>query len=847
MKFLRQGTVFSVFLMSVFGVFLTACGGGGGGIYTPGSLPRANFEAAMDGSIQEKTLNGITLKAESGTLAGGSEIVVYESDLNEGGAVKFLSVASKLYSLSVKTKNKANILSSVNPIALTVKNNMTDADELYLGSRKANSGENWVYTLIALSGGGSSIRASTGLPAVGDRVKLNIFKFDREYVLLGRKFEAGSLPEDGVIESVRVQSEPAAVQLDENRTAYKENINIKFRVKGRKMDSFIGGSNDSFSARIFYQNDKSGHIESLVSGGSSKYTDSNNLEGSGKGYLHTVEVSDLSDVQKISDDEIVITLTLNLENKKLSDFPKDFFAEIFTTAKPETLPFSCQSSVELEVEDSIKAKLIAPEDIEHAPANLDIKISFTSAVSEPELGFAKYISFKNALGVDVANCVYSLNSSKTILTIQHDELDFNTNYILGIKPGIKGPNMELSPATFSFKTEDEFAGGDGTEASPYLIATANQLNNVRNHLSSHFKQLRDISLREYPNWMPIGSKTDMFKGSYDGNGNKITDLCIEREYYTYVGLFSCMDEDSLVKNLGIEISSEKILGNHYSGSIVGYLEGGAKIINCYSIGDIKGLKCTGGIAGFIIGEVKNCHFEGNVVGCEHVGGVVGYARDSNIDNCYHVGNIEGAEELGGIVGCGYETKISKCHFLGNIEGTEDEVGGVVGHLSGGSIDSCYSYANIKCLTRGGGIIGIAGRNVEMTSCYFVGDIEGNEYIGGLIAKSYARLKLSDCYAGCGALTASEEGGKVSRIASIDEASIGTISNCYALDSMLVNGAVVTSGQGADNTVGANVSDSQLKTKSWWVNILNAGENSTWSNENIWDYTNIADNKFPKLK
>jgi hypothetical protein len=43
-------------------------------------------------------------------------------------------------------------------------------------------------------------------------------------------------------------------------------------------------------------------------------------------------------------------------------------------------------------------------------------------------------------------------------------------------------------------TEGDFAGGSGTESDPYLVATAIQLDNVRNHLDAHSRQTADINL-----------------------------------------------------------------------------------------------------------------------------------------------------------------------------------------------------------------------------------------------------------------------------------------------------------------------------------------------------------------
>ena len=46
--------------------------------------------------------------------------------------------------------------------------------------------------------------------------------------------------------------------------------------------------------------------------------------------------------------------------------------------------------------------------------------------------------------------------------------------------------------TANAQMTEEFAGGSGTEADPYLIETKEQLNNVRNNLGAHFKLVADI-------------------------------------------------------------------------------------------------------------------------------------------------------------------------------------------------------------------------------------------------------------------------------------------------------------------------------------------------------------------
>ena len=73
-----------------------------------------------------------------------------------------------------------------------------------------------------------------------------------------------------------------------------------------------------------------------------------------------------------------------------------------------------------------------------------------------------------------------------------------------------------------------FAGGSGTELDPYKVATAAQLNEIRNYLHCHFVQTADIDLIDYAagnGWLPIGPT---FHGSFDGAGHTISGLVIDR-------------------------------------------------------------------------------------------------------------------------------------------------------------------------------------------------------------------------------------------------------------------------------------------------------------------------------
>lgn len=59
--------------------------------------------------------------------------------------------------------------------------------------------------------------------------------------------------------------------------------------------------------------------------------------------------------------------------------------------------------------------------------------------------------------------------------------------------------------TITAVAESGFAGGNGTKEDPWQIATAEQLNLIREDLTAHYVLIADVDLSGYENWEPIGA------------------------------------------------------------------------------------------------------------------------------------------------------------------------------------------------------------------------------------------------------------------------------------------------------------------------------------------------------
>ena len=258
--------------------------------------------------------------------------------------------------------------------------------------------------------------------------------------------------------------------------------------------------------------------------------------------------------------------------------------------------------------------------------------------------------------------------------------------------------------------------GSGTITDPYLVATADDLNSIRNNLDSHYKQVSDIDISSYGSgegWTPIGDISTPFTGSYDGNGYDISNLTINKPLADYVGLFGYIS----MSNTGYSFKNIKLLsvdvkGKNYTGGLAGYVYAIA-CINCFVSGNIEGSTSVGSLIGIynvkaIGGHIRSCKAECRIIGQQYVGGICGYVRAyaglSYIENCYSTGEIRGTSNVGGIAGyvlnasSGIYVTIRNCYASGDIYGIS-YVGGLVGRFSDSYSRILNSFALNKKIVR----------------------------------------------------------------------------------------------------------------------------------------------------
>ncbi|GHT21945.1 hypothetical protein FACS189430_02950 [Bacteroidia bacterium] len=341
-------------------------------------------------------------------------------------------------------------------------------------------------------------------------------------------------------------------------------------------------------------------------------------------------------------------------------------------------------------------------------------------------------------------------------------------------------------------------GGTGTVADPYILKTAEDLDNVRNflgtsHNDKHFRMANDIDLTDFLNgnaegWLPLGDNANRFTGYFDGDNHKVTGLRIDRTTMNLVGLFSY--NDGTIENVGV--AGGLTIKGRSVGGLVGSNNNGT-IKGCYAGVMVY---ASDGYSGGLIGSnyqgtITNCYATGNASSTFHSGGLIGHNDRGTITNCYATGNASSTSvsnigaSSGGLIGMNRYGAITNCYATGNASSTTTSSststfgfssnsysGGLIGQSDYGTITNCYATGNASSssssssshpspsspsssyssFSYSGGLIGHC--NGAVSRCYATGNAfsssiassYSSSYSGGLIGYTDNNATATNCYA-----------------------------------------------------------------------------------------------------
>ena len=363
------------------------------------------------------------------------------------------------------------------------------------------------------------------------------------------------------------------------------------------------------------------------------------------------------------------------------------------------------------------------------------------------------------------------------------------------------------------KVEDETPwelAGSGTEAEPYLIesiedlvAFSNSVNEGNHYEDKYVKLTRTLDFNsslsyDNPNtkvsektnriikedsngtvikefltsgtgFNPIGNGRERFKGSFNGDGNDIKNIYINRAEEDYVALFG----DSQNGEINSINLTGSVVGNRYVAGVsgiatqikqcsnsayvsgtedVGGISGTAKSVKyCVNKGEINLKGATGGGVVGTADEVSYSYNRGNVIEeleMSNTGGISGWSGESDtVNNCYNAGELvetlgTSGTYTGGIVGSNRGT-ILNCYNLSKVKNNRDASG--IADGQGGAYTSVIKNSyNAGSVSRSGIWSGTLCDLVEISECYYLagtakGGINGNDIEGKAMPLSESEM------------------------------------------------------------------------------------------------------------
>ena len=214
----------------------------------------------------------------------------------------------------------------------------------------------------------------------------------------------------------------------------------------------------------------------------------------------------------------------------------------------------------------------------------------------------------------------------------------------------------------------------------FYIMNANQLAYLAKNPSvisgKYIRLMADIDLAGHE-WVPINgagvSGSNPVYTDFDGNGHMISNMMINQPTTDSVGLFGSY---SYIKINNVNLSGVNVLGNTYVGAMLGDALNVANItnVNVTSGKVISKGGMVGGVAGRVLGTIKDCTNNAEVISYGQGVGGIAYAT-MRVENCINTGDVIGTSKVAGLVANGALTAIINSYAECDITG-DSTIGGI---------------------------------------------------------------------------------------------------------------------------------------------------------------------------
>ncbi len=360
--------------------------------------------------------------------------------------------------------------------------------------------------------------------------------------------------------------------------------------------------------------------------------------------------------------------------------------------------------------------------------------------------------------------------------------------------------------------------GEGTESNPYVITTTTQFTAFSEQVEQgeDFKGKyvalgADIDFSTSTSaYIPVGSSTAPFRGTFDGKGYTIKNFNISTGAEDYQGIFGYADTTSVIKNLNVT-DATLTAGGMYNGVVAGASAGVIKDITLTDATITYSQAIGGGVVGYFNGsELSNIEARATITGVGSNGIVAGeVASNAQASNLVAHGSISVSTifntsyvAVGGVIGATRRVSsnvpsVVDCYSDATIAATAyyARVGGVVGGMYAGTLERSFNTGNLSAAatysTSTTGTINYYGSLGGVTGLVYGADVK-NCYNAGALINSGSSTRVGGIFAYIMNPTTVTSAGKTTYLFE------STVENCY--NSGYVYSPVTYENQGLFGTI-----------------------------------------------
>ena len=254
-----------------------------------------------------------------------------------------------------------------------------------------------------------------------------------------------------------------------------------------------------------------------------------------------------------------------------------------------------------------------------------------------------------------------------------------------------------------------FESGEGTENSPYIIKTEDQLRafagslNDKIDYTDKFVALVDDITLSSDEWKPVGRSDYLFNGTFDGQGHTVSGMTLgsaEKPFALdkenlYIGFFGVLGPQSVVKNLKLtDVAFYTTFGaTAYVGGIAGVMQG-SRTNNNFTGAVIDGCSVSGNLS--LKGDKGN-QFVGGITGMQYKGAVINSVAKVAASGVVLAGDLA---EVGGLVGLNNRGLVANCRSDSTIYGSGSRENGNEGMAVASNLVACNAGMLVNCCGSG---------------------------------------------------------------------------------------------------------------------------------------------------